>query len=430
MDKPEPDAEQVKRAEETKAKRRASTMHRFSLTDSIQLGEALSGLTSAIKMEAAAEDQLRELMIAAKQSGLAVKNIFEYFDKDGDEQITPDEFKGALEKLDAGRSILNLSPEDADQLIAKFDVDGDGSISMAEFKHYCYNINALCWKAERVRLEAAGEFVGFSDSHKTTGAETSPKAKMMHSITDALASSDDVTKIHETTKLFWRTNEKLDLIVYEVQKMGGLVLSAFDEAKHVNHGLLFIDLTKVKVNDSMIADEVKSRQTQRAEDAARKPEDLKEMVLKDFLANWVMQRLTLEKGKLGIKKVFGDDYEGDALVKDPGCGKAVPERTKREKVDLSAFAAGMDAMQKESQELNAMSVNARRKSQQLTVVMSAFSSMDPTSKYKSHHNKYATAILRGIRKQQIGAFQTRLDDLAAKAGDGGKEDGARSPRFA
>ena len=28
----------------------------------------------------------------------------------------------------------------------RFDIDGDGTVSMDEFKHFCYNIKALPWK--------------------------------------------------------------------------------------------------------------------------------------------------------------------------------------------------------------------------------------------------------------------------------------------
>ena len=133
-----------------------------------------------------------------------------------DGEITPEEFQVALEKLDAGRNILSLDEEGISDLVDKFDKDGDGTISMQEFKHYCYNINALCWKAERVRLEAAGEFVGFTDekspkTHDHEFANAEVQQTKQKAVTAAL--------FHESTKLFWRTNDKVELSLYECETM-------------------------------------------------------------------------------------------------------------------------------------------------------------------------------------------------------------------
>ena len=48
------------------------------------------------------EQKLRTLMVAAKESGMEVKTLFEYFDKNDDGEITPAEFAAALDRLDAG----------------------------------------------------------------------------------------------------------------------------------------------------------------------------------------------------------------------------------------------------------------------------------------------------------------------------------------
>ena len=34
----------------------------------------------------------------------------------------------------------------------RFDIDGDGTVSMDEFKHFCYNIKALPWKVLKARV--------------------------------------------------------------------------------------------------------------------------------------------------------------------------------------------------------------------------------------------------------------------------------------
>ena len=66
------------------------------------------------------------------------------------------QFKEGLQRL--GSKLFDLTDQELDEIIAKFDVDGDGTISIAEFKVYCYyQIPSVSWKAERKRVEASGE---------------------------------------------------------------------------------------------------------------------------------------------------------------------------------------------------------------------------------------------------------------------------------
>jgi hypothetical protein len=52
--------------------------------DGVNIGAALSGLDITLTTNAEPEEKLRALMIAAKESGMEVKMLFEYFDKNDD----------------------------------------------------------------------------------------------------------------------------------------------------------------------------------------------------------------------------------------------------------------------------------------------------------------------------------------------------------
>ena len=95
--------------------------------------------------------------------------------------------------------------------------------------------------------------------------------------------------------------------------------------------------------------------------------------------------------------------------------------SQREKVCPDAYSVALGEAKDATVRASRGSMDALRMSQKLTVAMAAFSTGDAAGK-GSDRNKYVTALLCGIRKQQVAAFQKRLDALAAD-----KEDGTRSP---
>jgi len=120
-----------------------------------QMGQLLSNVDES----ASAEDKLKSVMIAAKQSGMTVEKIFSFF-KNSDQvtasDISPQEFASALQALSP--TLFEMEDSEINEIVVKFDTDGDGKISFAEFKNYCYyKINAVCWRAERLRMEKSGE---------------------------------------------------------------------------------------------------------------------------------------------------------------------------------------------------------------------------------------------------------------------------------
>jgi hypothetical protein len=300
------------------------------------------------------------------------------------------------------------------------DKDNGGTISIPEFKHFCYNIKALCWKAERVRLEAAGEVVTLGEGTPAASGEQSTKHD--HQMTAYASSAKEelmaksLKRVHDTVKLFWRTQEKLELALFTAPP-SYLIIAAYEETKDYNHDLMFIDLTKVKISQEVLVEEAKARQASRPDEAAKPFDDVLDTVRHEYLANWVLQRLTLEgEGPkvLGLKRLFGDDYEGEATMSDPGIGKHVPRAEAKEKVSVERFLDDVEDVKKQSLELRASSTAARRVSQQLTLAIDVFRSIGQDAKSTkgtkgTARNKYVAAFLRWLRKQQVKEMQDMLD---------------------
>ena len=95
----------------------------------------------------------------------------------------------------------------------------------------------------------------------------------------------------------------------------------------------------------------------------------------------------------------------------------------RDKVCADKYENMLEETKNATARLSRSSFEARRMTQELTIAMAAFSQGDPAAK-GTKRNKYVTALLCGIRKQQVAAFQERLDSLSAK------KDSTRSPRAA
>ena len=97
--------------------------------------------------------------------------------------------------------VFRVSDKEMADLVSEFDIDGDGDVSMEEFKvvipakphtgaaaddpfpflstraaqNWCYQIPNLAWKAERLRLRDSGEFTTFSDANGVPSGRSSPE---------------------------------------------------------------------------------------------------------------------------------------------------------------------------------------------------------------------------------------------------------------
>ena len=134
-------------------------------------------------------------------------------------------------------------------LIADFDSDGNGTISLVEFRSWCYQIPHLTWKAERLRFEKGED--GAQSS--VAGAPSNRSAKSTRSAAGGggaggageAASIAIPAKLHELykgTKLFWHTREKLEIVISESKPYECLVVNAHNETACKVCKPIFIDL--------------------------------------------------------------------------------------------------------------------------------------------------------------------------------------------
>jgi len=196
---------------DNKNARRTRTLGTMGVNNAVMkaMKEAMS--TMAINdnsTDQSAEDKLKEIMIAAKQTGMSVDKIFGFFKNStsDDSDLTPDQFKEALQRLSPG--MFDVEDGQLDDLIQKFDSDGDGLVSFPEFRHYCYyNINAVCWRAERLRMEKSGAMQAMEEEYHNVHDKNVPSTHAdeidAHPENVFMEAGD---KIYAGNKLFWRNN--------------------------------------------------------------------------------------------------------------------------------------------------------------------------------------------------------------------------------
>ena len=138
-------------------------------------------------------------------------------------EITPAQFKDALDRLCP--NVFNVTDKELAGLIAEFDTDGNGTISISEFRDFCYRIPHLAWKAERMRYERQANEEGRSVSVRPTKAATpvampaGSSAKTAEQQAKAQEEADRsvvVREIYSGTKVFWHAKEKLEIKILEV----------------------------------------------------------------------------------------------------------------------------------------------------------------------------------------------------------------------
>ena len=166
------------------------------------------------------EQRLQTVLTKAKEKGLGAEKIFSFFNGGNPNmtQITRDSFLKAVERL--GNTLIVLSDRELTELVAKFDTDGDGQISISEFKTYCYQIPSLAWKAERQRLERNGMM-------QKLKAHRSRKFSDLPDDDDKISCGEQVFR---TSNVYWRTNTTVDIRLYYCKELDIITIHLYDES--------------------------------------------------------------------------------------------------------------------------------------------------------------------------------------------------------
>jgi len=127
--------------------RRAEALARISYTGSLPLSELT---LDPADMLLSPSSKLKKVMTKVKERGLSVEEIFKCFGAEKG-QISAENFGAGIRRF--GKKLFQLSKDELEVLVRKFDKDGDGFVSLEEFREFCYQIPHVAWKAERLRFE-------------------------------------------------------------------------------------------------------------------------------------------------------------------------------------------------------------------------------------------------------------------------------------
>lgn len=194
---------------------------------------------SKVESEDSCEKRLQEVLTKAKSSGMSAEELFSFF-TGGDKstsQITREHFLHAVSKL--GHSFSVLADDELEVILKKFDVNGDGFISIAEFKNYCYSIPSICWKAERMRLEQTGELDEIKNSllKDTRKDEEEPYGK----------------EVLRTSKFFWKVHSNVEIRIFHSVPHNAVTLQTYCQRDEKELPLLWIsgDSVTSSISDSL-----------------------------------------------------------------------------------------------------------------------------------------------------------------------------------
>ena len=145
-------------------KKRSTAIARFAVGDAV--AGAVSDLTNemlhGVSVDTPPKKRMEAVMTNAKSRGLTLPQIFGFFlGRTLDEamqlemtqeleeelyrtELTKTQFNEGLRRLD--KHLFDVSEAEMDYLMGTFDEDGSGTISLTEFRDWCFCIPSLTWK--------------------------------------------------------------------------------------------------------------------------------------------------------------------------------------------------------------------------------------------------------------------------------------------
>lgn len=197
---------------------------------------------SKVESKDSCEKRLQEVLTKAKSSGMSAEELFSFFTggNKSTTQITRENFLHSVSKL--GHSFSVLADDELDVMLTKFDINGDGFISIAEFKNYCYSIPSICWKAERLRVENNGELEELKEEIKNSLLKDAQKDK----------EEPHGKEVLRTSKFFWKANSNVEIRIFHSVPHNTFTIQTFCQRDEKELPLLWIsaDIVNYSIPDS------------------------------------------------------------------------------------------------------------------------------------------------------------------------------------
>lgn len=451
-------AEEAKRqqaAEASRGKRRSMAMQNMAMGGGMSdmLSEMSNELVHGVAEDAPPKKKMEAVMINAKERGMTVPQIFKLFlsaarSEGGEDEVefsddalevelTPTDFGAALKQL--GGRLFNVPDSEMAALIEDFDEDKNGTISLIEFRNWCYHIPHLAWKAERLRFEkgetgSGGSSVKSASVRRASmkkGGGDSVQAQKLQANTPINA---QVKEVYRGTKLFWHTREKIEIVLSESKPYNSLILSTLNETAKVIGALVFIDLD---VASSLIDGDALAKAIEKAVESAERSAkgakgaaqtrkldmteraEIENRVRKEMLANLVLLRLKLVDGQATIQTLGSDPPEVQSnfvMGANPGVPLSdLPQFEVPAAVDFKSGAAVLEEMNAMSSGLKNATAASDRASSQLRAALDAIEKLKALSQGSAKRmiggspakQKLYLAMKRRIVRDEADAMRAR-----------------------
>lgn len=405
------------------------------------IAEGMGNLLVGVNTEGLSNEQkIHVIMSKAKESGMTVTKIFSYF-TDHPAHITKQEFKEGLAKL--GNGMFTLDDGALSALIAKFDVDGDGTISIAEFKVYCYyNINTVAWKAERRRVEESGEMdrlkaiiSGHEVEHVLQAAEAAHEiagAEGGAAVAVALISCGNM--VYKTTKLFWRTNTTVEVRLYYAKEVDMITIQVFNQSEDREMPCLYVKRSSIQLKKEAVDEAIKT--AIQTSDAREKgvAAAIAEKTTWEFYAQYLLARLKLPdasnpfpmnemRAKLPplspraesimpfLSKLADDSYDTIMIAK-PKFLDDPPKIPKEVVISVGDFLQVFEQLNSDTKAIKNLRSSAEKMSKLLALSVNAFSNAEKSGArrkdLKGAKKTWVTLLTRWIVERSCDAVRERL----------------------
>ena len=199
-------------------------------------------------------DKLKKVMIKKKDEGIQAIKIFMKF---------PGFFTGRMTKTEFQKGLSSLTKKfPTAEVLALCSLFGDEEdnkfVSSQKFADFCFSINAMCWKAEKNRNkyklnDPTAFMLGFKEERPSEIKKKQEEVKKVE------AEAKDVGEkgaagnskfsaapelIGTTVKLFWKTNDNLEMHFYSNGSVVSIV--PWNTGEHIEYTKVHLDEELVK----------------------------------------------------------------------------------------------------------------------------------------------------------------------------------------